>query len=208
MSVTNGYCSLAELKTRLSISDTVDDTALELGIESASRAIDGWCSRKFWLDNSTSAQTFRLDRGVYAPGVIWIEDFDPGTPPTVKSDDDADGTYETTWTAGTDYVLEPLNPSFYESTPQNQIRLLGSRFIRPSWRGRAQLQVTAKWGWPAVPTAVKHACEIVAVDLFKSKDAPFGVAGAAEFGVLRIRSDIAGQAKMLLTPYRRIEGIG
>lgn len=40
MTITNGYATLADVKAAFRIQDTVDDTLLELSIESASREID------------------------------------------------------------------------------------------------------------------------------------------------------------------------
>jgi len=207
VAISNGYCTLNEIKTRAGIglagTDTVDDTALELAVEAASREIDRWCRRRFWLDGSTSARTYLPE--VVVDRLVHIDDYDPATAITVKSDDDDDGTFETTWTAGTDYQAEPLNQNVYESGAKWMLCLLGTRTLRGCWSGRPQLQVTAKWGWPAVPIAVKQACLILAFDLFKSKDAPFGVAGTNDFGVLRIRDN--PQAKALLQPYRHPGGV-
>jgi hypothetical protein len=41
MAITQGYASLNQVKAALRITDTVDDTLLEMAIESGSRAIDG-----------------------------------------------------------------------------------------------------------------------------------------------------------------------
>lgn len=209
MAITNGYCTLAEIKARIRITDTADDTALELAVESASRAIDHHCTRRFYLDAATSARTYNVPRGgVLLGDTLCIDDYDPATTPTVKVDDNDDGVYETTLVAATDYVAEPLNASNVEPGPKNELRFL-SRAVQQSLTGRAEVQVTAKWGWPSVPTAVKQACETIAIDLFKAKDAPFGVAGSSDFGTLRIRSDIAAHAAMLLRTYRRhVHGIG
>jgi len=45
MTISNGYATLADVKAAFRIIDDVDDTLLELSIESASREIDGWCER-------------------------------------------------------------------------------------------------------------------------------------------------------------------
>lgn len=205
MAISNGYCTAAELTARITKVSATDMTAqLELAIETASRHIDQWCNRRFFLDGSATARTY-LTGAFYAPAVIGIDDFDPATVPTVKSDDDGDGTFETTWTVSTDYQFEPLNPNRIESSPQNQIRLLGSRFLRVPIFGRPQLQVTAKWGYPAVPIAIKSACEILAEDYYKMKDAPFGVAGSSEFGVYRVNENKT--VTSLLAQYRLPSGI-
>jgi hypothetical protein len=61
--------------------------------------------------------------------------------------------------------------------------------------------VTARWGWSAVPAAVKTATVLRAVNLFKRKDAPHGVAGFDGFGVVRLRQD--PDVMVLLQPYAR-----
>jgi len=48
MSITNGYCTLQELKVRLDITDSDDDAILESNIGAVSRQIDGWCGRVFY----------------------------------------------------------------------------------------------------------------------------------------------------------------
>jgi hypothetical protein len=67
--------------------------------------------------------------------------------------------------------------------------------------GAAAVQVTAQWGWTAVPSGVKQATELAAAEIFRLKDAPFGVAGFGEAGLIRIREN--PKLAMLLGPYRR-----
>ncbi|MGA1076569.1 MAG: phage head-tail connector protein, partial [Ilumatobacteraceae bacterium] len=55
MSITNGYCTLADLKTILRIADNVDDTMLEARITEASRVIDQHCDRRFYADTAATA---------------------------------------------------------------------------------------------------------------------------------------------------------
>jgi hypothetical protein len=52
-----------------------------------------------------------------------------------------------------------------------------------------RIQITGVFGWPAVPAAVKQASLISAADLFRMKDAPFGVAGFGEFGAVKITAN-------------------
>ena len=51
------------------------------------------------------------------------------------------------------------------------------------------VQVTAKWGWAAVPTDVKNACRRLAQMRYKSKNAPFGVAGVGDMGAIHIKAE-------------------
>ena len=65
------------------------------------------------------------------------------------------------------------------------------------WSHQDRIQVTGVFGWPAVPLAVKQAALIAAADLFRLKDAPFGVAGFGEFAVQdpgEPAGHVAGQA--------------
>jgi hypothetical protein len=61
-------------------------------------------------------------------------------------------------------------------------------FIYP-WRHLDAVQITGVFGWPAVPLAVKQASLIAAADLFKLKDAPFGVAGISDLGAIRVKDN-------------------
>lgn len=54
------------------------------------------------------------------------------------------------------------------------------------WPNLPTVQVTARFGWSAVPYQVNEATILKAASLFKRKDAPFGVAGFNEFGAVRI----------------------
>ena len=52
MAITNGYCTLAELKTYLGLSGSGQDTNLESAVDSASREIDAICGRFFFQTSS------------------------------------------------------------------------------------------------------------------------------------------------------------
>jgi phage gp36-like protein len=55
MAIVNGYATLDEVKAALRISDTVDDSLLEIAIESASRMIDGYAMRNFYQSGNGDA---------------------------------------------------------------------------------------------------------------------------------------------------------
>lgn len=48
--ITNGLCSLADVKTVMKINDTLEDDAISLAIDASSRLIEKTCNRRFWLD--------------------------------------------------------------------------------------------------------------------------------------------------------------
>ena len=171
MAVTNGYIEVDDLRDLLRDQLTAYDAEYERAIGAASRSIDDYCGRHFWKETVASARTFRPDRY----DLVWCGDISSATSLVVKTDDDADGVYETTWTIGTDFILEPFERM--NNSPYERIAAVGSKvFPTPTtaWaRGaqrRPRVQVTALWGWPAVPDEVKSATAIVAVDHFRAKD--------------------------------------
>lgn len=209
MALTHAYCTLPELKTDLgNIADTDSDVALERAINAASRQIDGYCRQRFWLDSSVVAREF------YATGDgttlnLWQDDvagIGSSSGVIVKSDTAGDGTYATTLTVGTDFLLLPRNAALASpARPYTQIQagLSGAAtWSFPTWStSRPTVQVTAKWGWPVVPDEVVQACVLQAAQLFKARDAVFGVAAFGEFGPLRVRSALNPIAEGLLEPY-------
>jgi len=65
------------------------------------------------------------------------------------------------------------------------------------------VQVTGVWGWSQVPSGVSQASFILAADLFKMKDAPFGVAGVSDYGVTRIQTN--PWLVELLRPFKNVK---
>lgn len=206
MAIVNGYTTLLELKGFVGIpaADTGDDTLLELAVETASRWIDHYTGRRFWIDVAVVART-------YTATTYNLLDVDPISTLTglvVKTDDNDDGTYETTWTIGTDFRAAPANAAA-NGVPWNQLVAIGSRtFPTATSRRFPGVEVTAKGGWPAAPPSdIKQACLLQSARLWKRKDAPFGVAGSADFGEMRLLSALDPTVTDLLSPYRRDWGI-
>ena len=194
MAITNGYCSLADVKGALRITDTVDDTLLELAVESASRQIDGHCERVFYNEVETR---------VFTPSdsyVCVIDDVASLT--TLKTADDAEGVFDTTWQTS-DYQLEPLNgKSGGLTTPATQIRAVGD-YLFPTTGDEATVQITGTFGWADVPTAVRQASVLLASRQYKRYDSPLGVTGFGDLGVIRV-SNIDPDIAKLLEPFMRV----
>ena len=194
MTITNGYCTLNELKEILRILDTVDDELLEARINEASRVIDQHCNRRFYADSTASARLFTSIDG----NTIFVDDISSTTGLVVKSDSAGDGTYATT-VAAADFQAEPLN-AIVKGNPITSIaaRLAGAFSMAAVPAG---CQVTAKWGWPAVPDPVHSACLILAGRLVKRGDSLLGVAGFGELGAITVRA-IDPDVERMLRPYR------
>jgi len=190
------YATVAELKGRLGITDAVDDVALAAVLSSVSRQVEGYCGRVFTL-SASATRTFTA-RSLQTCAV---DDLVSVT--TLTTDEDALRTYATTWASGT-YELWPYNAATAPE-PQPYLELRVTRpedgYYFPTYA--RCVQVTGVWGWPAVPVAVNEAVLLQAARIFKRKDAPFGVTGAPELGVLRELAPFDVDAKALLRPYIR-----
>ena len=200
MTISNGYATLADVKAAFRITDDVDDTLLELSIESASREIDGWCERVFY--NAGTATR------VYVPtDSFLVETEDLISVSTLKTSSTGD-TFDTTWSAPGDYQLEPLNGiSGGLTVPRNRIRAIGS-YVFPLWDPRninaheATVQVTGVFGFEAIPTAVKQACIILSQRGFKRYDTPLGIT-YDELGAMRV-GRVDPDVEKLLSPYKKV----
>lgn len=198
MAVTNGYATVAELREHFSDSGTTLDTELlERAINATSRSIDKYTGRRFWVDSTVQTRQYRPRENWH----VFVDDISTTTGLIVATDTNGDGSYSTTWDTA-DYQLEPANAdkdgAAYAWTALTAI----DDKTFPVYRRRS-LQVTAKFGWSAVPDDVNQACLIRAAAIFKRKEAPLGIAGFGQFGEIRItRRD--PDVIELLAPFRRI----
>lgn len=195
MAITNGYCSLTDVKAALRITDSVDDDLLERAVEAASRRIDGECSRRFYADGSASARVYMAPN----TDLLRVEDISTLTGLVVKIDENADGTYEKTLTAGTDFQIEPAN-ALTQGRPVNTFRALDTLWPVAS-NGRHLVQVTADWGWPSVPDAIREATVLLTERQYKRLDSPLGVAGFGDLGAIMVRR-IDPDVAALVAPFR------
>lgn len=188
------YATVAELKGELGVTDTADDAKVERALDAASRTIDQFCGRRFYADATASARTYRATD----PYALRVDDISTLTGLVVKTDTAANGTYDTTLTITTDFVVDPPN-AITQNRPVTMLRHVNGTFPTAGFRSR--VEVTAKWGWPRVPPEVRKACLIEAARLYRRKDTPEGVAGISDFGVVRISRFMDPDAERLLKPY-------
>ena len=196
--ISNGYTTLAEVKAALRITDTIDDSLLEMAIESASRLLDSYTARSFYTQGSATARYFAADND-------FICQIDDATSITeLATDFSADGSYDTIW-ATTDYELLPLNGRIDGlAVPFNGIRAIQD-YTFPYLNGEGLVKVTAVWGWAAVPIAIKQACIIQASRIFKRLDSPLGVLSSPDLGFMRVGSKLDPDVAQLVDPYKIVK---
>lgn len=195
--------TLDDLRAHLDIQDGVDDSTLTAAVAAANQAVAHFCGRDFDT-TATSSPTVRLYRAQDGGDMLTVDDFWSTTGLVVKTDDDDDGTYETTWTLNTDFVVGPIETRRAGQTwPYCQLIGLGTKSFPTSNRRPAAVQVTAAWGWADVPDPVVTATLLVAARLWKRKNSPEGVLGGfSDFSPVRVSMRDDPDAAMLLREYR------
>jgi hypothetical protein len=185
----SGYVTVDELRAYTKDVGNLDESLYSDAIEAASREIDGMCGRYFSQDAAVSAQYFWPTSYTCVP----VDDISTTTGLLVDVDINGNGSYSQSWTLNTDFYLEPVNQNQggIVGWPYTELRsTLQSKFFPTAQQYlyvRPTVRVTARWGWAAVPAAVKQATKVAATKLYKLSDAPFGVAGFDAFGAVRVR---------------------
>jgi len=191
--VTVAYATLEELQDR-----TTDNAAkvdvLQGALDAATGAVDSYCGRNFDLSATATARVFKVTR----TDRCRVDDIGSLTDLVIKTG--RPGSFGTTLTVDTHYWLEPLN-SITLGRPYEYV-WTESLFTAAPY---ATVQVTAKWGWPAVPDEVSQATLLLAQRLYTRKDSPTGVAGFGDYGVVRVTASDADVAR-LLDPYAKPSG--
>lgn len=198
MAIGDNYATTDELKARLGIplDNTTYEAELDDALNSASREIERFTNRQF---NKATTATAREFEPWIAPDYIWTTDFWTTDDLVIKTDENRDGTFETTWDAA-DYELYPRNNQefgvpgfpFYKIFPKR------NKLFPYPCRGesRGTVQVTAKWGWDDVPPQVKTATLALSARNFQMRDAPLGMSGGNEFGPVKVQDDRFVAAKL------------
>ena len=142
----NAYADLTTLKSSgvLNITGTGFDTRLREILESASRLIDRYCNRHFYVLVTTRKFDGAGATELPVPDLISVT--------SLKTDDNKDRTFETTW-AATDYLLYPANadPTKEWGSPYTRVLVdteAGSEDVFT--RGRQTVQIDGKWGYREV----------------------------------------------------------
>lgn len=176
--------------------DETADSILEDAIEAASRAIDNHTGRRFYAASETRYYTARDPRCLYIDDLLSVT--------TLKTDDDGDRVYESTWTTS-DYDLMPFNAtletppapySWIETTPNGD-----QSFPVEVAKG---VEVAGSFGYASTaPDIIRYACLMLSSRLYKRRDSVFGVAGFADLGEVRLSIPEDGDIVKILAPFKR-----
>ncbi|MFE7797063.1 head-tail connector protein [Nocardia sp. NPDC057440] len=188
------YVTRAQLKQHLGIkdSDASKDDLLDIALDSASREIENHCERQFNQVGTASARVYP----VIGRDLVLVDDIYT-----------MDGFEIRIGEVGSGFG-SALSSDLFEVRPINGVvnGVPGWAFSRiklscyaPYTYSTSRVEVTAKWGWQAVPAPVKEACLLIAAKNWKLQDAPLGVAGFKDFGTAKVENDPIAVTK--LCPY-------
>ena len=197
---TGDYCTLGELKARIwpdgVVPDDVNDTMFGSMITSVSRMIETLCGRRFFTTSVDETRYFSTDDPEYL-----FPNVDIVSITTLATDSAGARTYGNTW-AATDYDLLPSNAAL-DSTPYYWIATTPNGSYSFPTLEKA-IKIIGKFGWTTQPTAVREACLLQAMRIYKRRDAPFGVISNPAGGDMRLLDQLDPDVQTLLAPYRRM----
>lgn len=173
MALGDPYISAADLKTVLGITDTSEDALVNRAVNAATRAINGKVAYStFWNTGTPVTRTVDVEGRIVPKR---------GADPYFKLllDDGISSATGFAVAGQTKYTLLPSD-AIVRGRPATAIRL--------NWGciTGGTLDITAIWGWPSVPDDIVMACQMQATRFYKRRGSPEGIAGSAEWGVMRI----------------------
>lgn len=197
------YATADELRAYLTRSDVVvadDEADFARAISTASRSVDRYTNRQFGLVSAPEARYFtpRYDKKL-RKWVVKHDDLMTDIGLSVMADLNDSGVYDS---AIGEVAMRPVNAA-PKGRPWIAFVVPTASTVQPR-NHEASVEVTARWGWTAVPTSVKQATLLQASRLVNRRDAPFGIAGSPDDGsLIRLLSRVDPDVAVVLNPYVR-----
>lgn len=153
MAIGDAYSTAATYRGVIGKTDTADDAAILVDLKAVSRYLEGKLGRWFTKDASDIARVYVVP---YTGERLVVDDLS-AAPTSVIIDLNGDGSWSDAALAATDYQAQPLNALLQpEAWPYTSL-VMTPWGKYGKWSKDDRVQVTAKFGWPAVPDAVARA---------------------------------------------------
>lgn len=196
------YASLSLLKSALGMAstDTTADDLLQQALSASSRSVEEYCERRFYLDATATVRVYRTKGRVICQRDgsqrLAVDDIGSTSGLVVEVGDG------TTWTA--------IAAADYETYPDNALARLRAitAIVLPdstTFSTNRRARITARWGWPAIPSQAEQASLLQAARLYRRKDSPQGVAGSPDWGLVRVPNldpDVKALLAFLTVPFK------
>lgn len=166
------YFSTAEFKSAYGISGTASDADVTQALDAASRMVEEY-------KRLTSGRTTRyyptVETRYYTPtcGAAELNIDDAVSITDVTVDRLGNLSYSETWTAGTQYVLEPKNNPLEGKPYRTIVRMPLTAMHFPD--SPQSVSVTGTFGWSTTPALIKQATAILAARYYNRRNSPFSV---------------------------------
>jgi hypothetical protein len=154
MAIGDAYETAANYRTAIGKTDTGSDTQILTDLTAISRYLEDKLERFF---NKDAADVTRIYEVPASQAELRIDDLS-AAPTSITIDEDGDGSFtDETALTSSDYELLPLNAAVGpEARPYTRIGMT-SWGDYGSWTKGQRVQIIGRWGWPAVPQAIKTA---------------------------------------------------
>jgi len=172
MAVDDAYISAADFRARISKTVTDDDGVLDGILKGVSRLLDRECGRFFGKDAEAVARHYD-GNGLTR---LYVDDIAITSDLAVKVDLDGDYDFDgadETLTKDTHFWLGPPNAALgSEAKPYRDLEIVPNNGRLSVWPQRVRaVQVTAIFGWPAVPEAIIDAVVMMAREITDLEEA-------------------------------------
>lgn len=188
------YCTVDDVKTYLEITTSDKDTLIGDLIISASREIDVFCQRKFYLTEET--RKFDALEDVYKNTLFLDDDLVSVT--TITNGDNTEIT-------SSEYLLEPANEEVKWG-----ISIKSNASISWTWENESKqaISVTGSFGFiqnGSTPNDIRFATYRLVAWRFKQRLAPFESVQFEDTGIQTIPTAMPVDIKRIIEPYKRLE---
>lgn len=192
------YCTAAEL-AHYAGEGSVSDPEMTLAAETASRSVDRACGRQFGLLDEPVARYYTAQYDRHRR--VWV----------IPTDDFATTDGLTVESVGPQYdvLLSGYLPAPVNAVVDGKVwtgLVIGSGAPVAPNSTENGVRITALWGWPEVPPAVKLATLIQASRLYSRRVSPFGLAGNPEVGEMRLLERLDVDLMTSVRPFQRVWG--
>ena len=190
------YATAMQYRNSIGMTDTAKDIEIEADLSAVSRYIDGKMGRFFSKDTVAVSRIYLPER---TATFLLVDDI-AETPTSIEVDTENDGQYTTELTTD-DYELMPFNATRGpEPWPYTMINLTPWGDLSAFHAGQ-RVRITAIFGWPEVPEAIKIAT--IHLTAVLRLETPRATRRIAELGDVMETSPIAqGIVRQLTEQYK------
>lgn len=225
MGLSDAYLSPQEYRIRVDKEDEADDLFLESQLSAASRLIENACGQVFNKTDVVETRYYDGEGLFNKPNAAWYSENetllisaststkwvlkDPIASTSgliVQVDDNADYSHELTLVLNTDFWIKPYNAALLpEAMPYTMLELIPNNAQLSTWpTTRRCVKITALFGWPAVPSAIKEATALVTRQIRDLQQAGVTLTLQNMDAAIRISPRAANIIKDIVQTYGRI----